>query len=473
MKLVITIKLSDVQKNEMAKIQKINKHAFDVPYYTYSDYLICNLINISDNTFKQLITFVSEFNIENTTIISNLSDKFNTELLESLPDINYIVLPDRNYLPIEQPLFSFDSIIHYEEKDITKYAEQILEKGYAVIPLLNKDELKYYHNEMKSEMKKFPEYKNPNDDTIYVFGGFGALGNPAAFHNPVVRSLRIRIMPLITLLTSDLNRLEDKPNRKLEEIIDRLSLRRKGTSTTPEAWHKDQAALPTPEDDVFGGWINLDISEDQYFSGVPETHKETKGKSGFARLTEDQMDYAKEHKNRITIPPGNIFIFYQNLTHEVVSRKMPYNSLRLYTGFRLTELDASLFSNENKQYFDNKLFNMGFDISKFSWKKILSDQGVPPLPSAQKPPMYAMNNLRYPDQRKKVVEWSQKTFKPECLEEKTYAGEELVVVERFMKSLKDYGFQLYPEYLDYEKYILEPNTRWTIPFYGKMIELSL
>jgi hypothetical protein len=161
-------------------------------------------------------------------------------------------------------------------------------------------------------MKHFPEYLHPGQPgTVYVNGGFGALGNPAAFHNPAVRSLRLLFMSYIVPMVGALNRMQRTPGRSLEQIFDRLSLRRKGTSATAEAWHRDQAALPNPErEDVFGGWINLDLTETQYFSGVPGTHVQEKGKAGFARLSEAEVKHAQEHKQRIPIPPGHHFIFY-------------------------------------------------------------------------------------------------------------------------------------------------------------------
>ena len=52
-----------------------------------------------------------------------------------------------------------------------------------------------------------------------------------------------------------------------------------------------------------------------------------------------------------------------------------------------------------------------------------------------------------------LIHWSRKTFKPQCLAQKEYKGglATYKVVDRHMKSLKAYGFKLYPKYTKAEK----------------------
>lgn len=346
-----------------------------------------------------------------------------------------------------------------------KYAQHLFDEGYVVVPVLDAQELKEFHNDIVSEMKKFPEYKHPEKkDTVFINSGFGALANASSFHNPAIRSLRLRMMhPAIELLQS-LNQIE-KTSRFIEQLPDRLSLRRIGTSATTEAWHRDMAANPYADDEVMGGWLNLDTNEDQFFSGVPRTHKDKKGKSGFAKLSEKDKEKAEERKQKITIPPGHWFCFYQNMIHEVVSRKMKHNSLRLYTGFRLSKHKMALFSSQNKALQDSKDFQEGYP-NGYSTETMLETQGVPPLPSGQRAPAFAKMNMIFPKQRATIQEWSLKTFKPICVHPKTVAGQHYQFVDRFMKSLAEYHLPLYPEYSDYEKEILYPRNAWSLPFYG-------
>jgi hypothetical protein len=353
-----------------------------------------------------------------------------------------------------------------------KYAKQLSEEGYVVIPVLNPRERREFHTKMLEDMKKFPEYKNPEaKNTVFMNSGFGAFGNPSSFHNPSVRALRLRIMHPAIELFQALNSLEKKP-RYIEQLLDRLSLRRIGTSTTKESWHRDQASIPYEDDEVFGGWINLDLVEDQYFSGVPKTHRDPKGRSGFSLLSDEEKKSAEDRKRRIAIPPGHWFCFYQNMVHEVVSKKMTYSSLRLYTGFRLTCFDMPLFSTNNPKLKQSKEFKTAFK-SNYSMEHMLQTQGVPPLPSSQYPPMYAKMNIVFPKQRDGLQKWSLETFRSVCVHPIVVKGESLQVVDRFMRSLSDYQLPLYPAYLEYEKEILYPRKSWNLPFYETFKEIHI
>ena len=357
-----------------------------------------------------------------------------------------------------------------KKMDWNHYAQHLFTEGYVVVPVLDPQELKEVHENIIAEMKKFPEYKHPErKDTVFMNSGFGALGNPSSFHNPAVRSLRLRMMhPAIELLQA-LNRLE-KTSRYIEQLPDRLSLRRIGTSATKEAWHRDMAPNPYDDDEVMGGWLNLDIKNDQYFSGVPGTHKDPKGKSGFATLSDKDKKEAEKNKKQIKIPPGHWFCFYQNMVHEVVAKKMKHDSLRLYTGFRLSEHEMALFSPENPALRKSKDFKTGYP-NGYNTEQMLETQGVPPLPSSQKAPLFAKMNIIFPKQRATLQTWSIETFKPVCVHEITVKGEPLRVVDRFMKSLAEYHLPLYRRYMDYEKEILYPRKSWNLPFYGSFKQI--
>src|SRR5580692_4103087 len=96
----------------------------------------------------------------------------------------------------------------------------------------------------------------------------------------------------------------------LEQLFDRMCIRRKGTQTSGENWHRDVSAQSLPGDDIFGGWINLDVDRSQYFSCVPGTHvdRDASQTTGFAKISED-VGVGKEV---IEIPPGHWIIFINN-----------------------------------------------------------------------------------------------------------------------------------------------------------------
>jgi hypothetical protein len=70
-------------------------------------------------------------------------------------------------------------------------------------------------------------------------------------------------------------------------------------------------------------------------------------------------------------------------------------------------------------------------------------------------PMYAALNVNF--HLKQLIEWSQ-IFQPKVLETKKNKkfGYTYQIVHRYMKSLKEYGFPLYPPYTKEEKEIMKP-----------------
>ncbi len=85
----------------------------------------------------------------------------------------------------------------------------------------------------------FPEYRRDNGPIeLYARGGFGALANPASFHNEMVRELRLRAMLTALPLFGAVN-TEEKRNRRLEQIPDRMLYRHPTRKPVPESWHRD------------------------------------------------------------------------------------------------------------------------------------------------------------------------------------------------------------------------------------------
>ncbi len=286
-------------------------------------------------------------------------------------------------------------------------AHELYQNGVVVIKLLDQEELERYHQGFWNETRQFPEYLT-QDEPIYVMGAFGALGNPGSFHNMTVRNLRKEAMQKLFPLFQEL----DQSNRYLQQLIDRMSIRRQGTTPTKETWHRDQSPI-VEGDDIFGGWINLDLKDNQYFSCLPETHRNIKEIVGFDKIDADAIKPFLKYKKLYQIPPGHCVIFYQNIIHEVLAKKAKITSIRLYLGWRLTYLPQPLF--------------------KYDYDK----QAICKLPSGQLPPMYAQMHLCF--NKNKLISWSTDTFKPICLTS-------VNLVDRFMKSLADYNFPLYPTY---------------------------
>lgn len=290
-------------------------------------------------------------------------------------------------------------------------------------------------------------------------GNFGALSNPSSFHNPFARILRLNLYKkCIKPLVRELNRLENnrgevedkeeeekskedervnikdriggrKGERKVEMLFDRMCIRKEGCSISAEQWHIDNGET-SPDIDIFGGWVNLDIRS-QFFSCVKGSHLDSsRDRIGFTGFTAEEKENFTSTRTRVEIPPGHWIAFYQYLIHEIVSTKIKYESIRMYTGFRLSPAIT-----EDSYYGNREL------------EEIFNKQSVPKLPGGDKAPMYAQNHIRF--HRQNAVRFSEQ-FKEECLEPNG-------LVSRYMTSLEEYGFPLYEEYEEKEKTIYRPH----------------
>lgn len=312
-----------------------------------------------------------------------------------------------------------------------------------MVPLFTPDEVEHYRTRLLvNDLPAMPEFAHPV--TKYVDGGFGALANPSSFHMETVRELRREIATRTWSFFQLLSTYEHRAPRddwRLEQLIDRLALRPRGSSTSKEVWHRDQS--PT-KDTVFGGWVNLDVPSlggpalrgTQYFSCNPGTHRSSPDQVGFVQIPTDTPAFAAANAARtaVAIPPGHWVVFFQNLVHEVYARKMKYDSLRLFVGFRLTKSTRPLFDQVkpgNKPE-ERKAF------AGFHWRtSVFDEQGTPPIPSSQYPPMWSASTLNF--RKPQLVAWSAELVPPYQQPDKGYPV-------RFMQSLQKAGLPMYPAY---------------------------
>jgi hypothetical protein len=378
-----------------------------------------------------------------------------------------------NKSQIEEMRREKSAIVYTGKQDIEGY-ESLKKRGFVTIEIFNKKELEKIEKLYPKIMRGFPEYarssENPDLDSVgnpllYVLGGFAAFANPASFHNPMVRNIRKRlrkkVLPIFREMIGDIMDKKRKNNTKLEMLIDRMVFRHKSQAPSAESWHRDV----TPKkyllkgDEIFGGWVNLDIDKTQKFSCIFGSHLGVNLRSlkeGFAALPKDQMKKLNKVKSVATIPPGHVIIFPQYIFHEVVSKKASYDMRRLFSGWRTTIDTGPLFQ----------------DI-----EQMLRDQAVIPLPSGQLPPLYSANhrscflrkafNPIRDDKKFKVstMQWSDETFKktgPSGVSLFRYfpprnGKEGYKLVSRHMQSLKKYGFPMYKEYSKEEIELYKPN----------------
>ena len=305
-----------------------------------------------------------------------------------------------------------------------KLSKRLKETGVTVVPFFTHEQVKEIQHDLEREMGNFPEYKHPVEDG-YVLGGFGAFGNPASFHNPTIRELRLKCKKKAKKILRQVY-----PGMFFDPIPDRFCIRRAGTSVTGETFHRDVSDIDYSTDFVIGGWVNLSDS-DHYFSAVLGSHNipfdEIAGFQSFDK--ERQRQYRSETTTTI-VPPGHWIGFPSHIIHEVKNHKVKEDQMRLFQGYRISSIKHPTNMHPN-------LFE-------------LFDRQAPlPVGSGQGSPMYAMNHISF--WQDKTVEWSKRTFKDPCLQTKRGKRGEYTVVDRFMKGLEEYGFEMYPKYDDKEK----------------------
>jgi hypothetical protein len=333
--------------------------------------------------------------------------------------------------------------MHYppSKTKIEKYSRRLQRNGFVVLKYSEfTTSIDLLQTQFDEALNNFPEYV-PNP-THYVGGGFGALGNASSFHNSFVRTLRQRAMSAVFPVFKEIA----QPGDKFTQIIDRMMVRFPGQSPTAESWHRDVSPAPAGTR-VFGGWINLD-NQNQYFSCVKGTHLLPPDSIGFAKLGKEQSaHYTSLRKNlkkglpsgdvvQVTIPPGGILIFSENIIHEVFPSKTKYKMRRLFLGWSL-----------------GQTIHASRDLPRQ-----LREQDVVTLKSGQDPRMWPkLYWVNYPH---KIQELS-KNFKEEHIQQKTVLSgkrkhETFDIIPPVMHSKKI----KYAPYTTHEHNMYFPHTQW-------------
>lgn len=325
--------------------------------------------------------------------------------------------------------------------------QHLKRRGYVIIPVswMTPENLAAIRADFLQTLLSMPEFTPDHGlGDPFVLGGFSALGNPSSFHNVFVRRMRqfamAEVLPVFQLMVAE---LKDGADLKLEQIIDRMMYRLPGTCASPESWHRDEAKDAKDGDRIFGGWWNLDET-DQLFSCVPRTHLDVTGHAGFAAIKDAaEIEMYKKNKEVVVVPPGSILLFYEQIVHEVLSKKAKKATCRLFLGWRLTSEDSPLFG----------------DV-----EKTLETQAVMRLKSSQIPSMYA--RLHWTNWRSKIEDFT-KWVNSVCQTERTVQsgankGQKHQLVEERMQSLQAYGLPMYPKYEQAEKAMHFPGCKWNL-----------
>ena len=282
---------------------------------------------------------------------------------------------------------------------------------------------------MEEFLNEQREFKVSNPSIKFVLGSFGALANPCSQHHPTIRKLRKSVYSFMKPLFA--STFEGK---YLELIPDRFSIRNQDQPINPESWHRDVSAQIGPNDCIFGGYVNMDERQTQYFSCIPGSHNEDNTGEGFYKLSKENTPDYNARREIISVPPRCAIIFNENIIHEIARRKIKESkSYRQYFKWRISENPVSTLGH---QAIMNAVVN----------------QGVFPLHAIGKkpnPPMYyQMHIIHWGD---KIEEFSQ-NVRPEFLSTPNKKGQ--IFVKQYMPSLIEAGIETFPEYTDDEISIL-------------------
>lgn len=306
-------------------------------------------------------------------------------------------------------------------------------KTFRVLPL---SDLPEWQTKLKESEETWPEFL-PGTRWPRVLGGFAARGNPSSFHNNEVRELCKMVYKVIV---PELSRLF--PGRKIEMLKDRYLLRVPGQVPMAEQWHKDHPIKRFENDIFFGGWLNLDCT-DQIFLCAPQANVR-KGNNGFAKFEPSEIEQCENAKENFRVPPGHVLLFSENIPHCITATKSSSPIMKLYYGWRITDSDDP---------------HQGLE-----W---MDSFGVPKLPSGQDVRMYSKNHGSAFQVRPfrpwgpktticdgGLVQWSMETIIPQAL---IMSASGVTICPAVLPSLRELGFSdRWPVYTDEERKMHSP-----------------
>ena len=149
---------------------------------------------------------MAESNLENK--LEKFCSTQDTKFLNNIDEITKLLLIDTSYSCLYQKYGNIqlankvleyygeiqnilDVPIYNSQKPLNMY-QKLKRTGVTTLPVFSSEELIPLQKEFHQTLLSFPEYSRHTTEPIYVLGGFAAFGNPASFHNPLVRKIRLK-----------------------------------------------------------------------------------------------------------------------------------------------------------------------------------------------------------------------------------------------------------------------------------------
>jgi len=198
--------------------------------------------------------------------------------------------------------------------------------------------------DLRGFMEGQVEFKEPTIESLKVLGAFGAYANPSSFHHPEIRRLRHNLWKYMEGVLTIIH-----PGKYLQCLPDRFSCRNPGATQTAESWHKDASVPYTRLADrgivaVYGGWVNLDATQQQQFIYAPGTQTCEGGTHGFQPIPNGEEKNACEANKKVAIiPPGHAVLFNELISHKVAASSSKVRSYRMYWKFVISDQPLNIF----------------------------------------------------------------------------------------------------------------------------------
>ena len=307
--------------------------------------------------------------------------------------------------------------------------------GYVVFPVFDADEMKSISQEFVRISMNAPELQPHATPKRLVMGAVGYVPLASMVYHPFFRKINERVYEKAKQLFTTLAKGE---NTLFSMLPDRLLMRFPDQKVDEKGkWHQDDAANATENDECYGGWVNLNHDETQYFKCLPGTHKphhelfeklEQKdgGRRGYANFrSKDDYEllenfWKTEGKRLVDIPPGHVLVFRETLIHTVFKNPPTDNYiLRQHVSFLLSDHPSAVPLHDRPT---NKKFAKRPKLIKY-----FKDQAIVPVRSGQETPVYSPFNL-FPGSKRALEDLSSHYIE---------ACKKDGLVKRFLPSMKE------------------------------------
>ena len=305
--------------------------------------------------------------------------------------------------------------------------------GYVVLPIFNSQEIKQISQEFLQTALNSPELVPNLEHLRFVMGAVGYCPFASLTYNPLIRYINRCVYEK----SKEIFQPYFENEKMLLSMLPDRPLIRFPTQKVNEKgkWHQDDAANATPEDKCYGGWVNLNYDETQYFKCIPGTHisgnpifdvlkQKDGGRRGYANFkTKEDYDYLEhlwkeQGKKLVEIPPGHALIFRETLIHSVFKNPPTKQCiLRQHISFILSENPIPLHDRPtNKKY-----------MKRPKLLKYFEEQAVVPVRSGQETPVFSPFNL-FPNNKPQLEELSTHYID---------ACKKNGIVQRYLPSMKE------------------------------------